>query len=77
MNVTVANRLAISGSVRQKLLVSPAPQLGAVRVAHDHGCHGAGPAEVVAVERLQQFLDVGLAEAAGVALVVETNLRHV
>ncbi|WP_182885164.1 hypothetical protein [Microbispora sp. H10885] len=28
MNVTVANRLAISGSVRQKLLVSSAPSSG-------------------------------------------------
>ena len=46
-------------------------QLGAVVVAHDHRRHRARPAEVVALQRLEQALDVLAVEAADVAVVVE------
>jgi hypothetical protein len=45
------------GSVRQKLFVSSSPSSGG-RVADDDRRHRARPAEEVAVERLEQSLDV-------------------
>ena len=59
--MTRANCLAISGSVRQKLLVSSDAELGLVGRAHDRGRHVAGPPEVVALERVEQGLDVACA----------------
>ena len=49
-NVTRAKRRWISGSARQKLFVELLGELGALRVAHDHGRDRARPAEVVRVE---------------------------
>ena len=50
-------------------------ELRAVRVAHDHRRHRARPAEVVAVERLEQPVDVLAAEAADVVAVVDVAGR--
>ena len=55
-------RVGAAEAVRQLL-----PELGPVGVAHDHRGHRARPAEVVAVERVEQLVDVGLAEPADVA----------
>ena len=74
-NVVRAKTRAIAGSVRQKLLVSSSPELRPVRVAHDHRRHRRGPAQVVAVQRLQQLVDVLAAEPAAVAVVVDVAGR--
>ena len=50
-------------------------ELGPLRVGHDHRRHRAGPAEVVAVEGAEELGDVGLGEAADVALVVDVTRR--
>ena len=39
-------------------------------IAHNHRCHGLRPAHVVAIEELQQFLDLGLGEAPHVIAIV-------
>src|ERR1700728_1248906 len=46
-------------------------ELGPVGVGHDDRGHGAGPAQVVLVQRGQQAFYVAGAEAAGVAVVIE------
>ena len=67
---------AISGSVRQKLFVSSSPSSGRSALPMITGRHGARPAEEVAVERLQQPVDVLGGEAADVALVVDVARRR-
>ena len=51
-------------------------ELGPVRVAHDHRRHRARPAEVVAVQRLEQALDVLAREPADVVPVVDVARRR-
>ena len=71
MNVTRAKRAAISGSVWQKLAVSSSPSSGRSGLPMITGRHRARPAQEVAVQRLQQLLDVLAAEPARVAAVVD------
>ena len=64
-------RVGAAEAVRELLA-----ELRAVRVAHDHRRHRARPAEVVALERLEQPVDVLAREAADVALVVDVARRR-
>jgi hypothetical protein len=70
-----AKALAISGSVRQKLLVSSSPSSG-LRIAHDGGRHRSGPTHVVVLEKLEELLDLLLAEPAHIANVVDVARRR-
>ena len=56
MNVTVANWWAIFGSARQKLLGEFLAEFGTIGIAHDHGRHRTGPAEIVAFERTEHLV---------------------
>ena len=58
VKVTRANALAISGSVRQKLLVSSSPSSGRSGLPMIDGRHRGGPAHVVVVQKLEQLLDL-------------------
>ena len=51
-------------------------KLGSTGVAHDGGRHGGGPAHMIAVEKIQQFLNLIRAEAAGVAILVDVPRRR-
>lgn len=51
-------------------------QLGPVGRAHDGRRHAARPAEVIRIHRLQQFVDVFVAEAADVIAVVDVARRR-
>ena len=46
-------------------------QFGAIRISHDDRRHGARPAEVVRIERVEQSLDVDPLESADVGVVVD------
>ena len=59
-------RVGGTEAVRQLL-----PEFGTLRVPHDHRRHRRRPAEIVAVQRLQQLVDVRTAEAAPVGVVVD------
>ena len=48
-------------------------ELGTVRIPHDHGRHRARPAQVIAVQRLEQPFDVLPAEPADIASVVDVT----
>jgi hypothetical protein len=74
--VTRANALAISGSVRQKPLVSSSPSSGAVQIAHDGRRHRCGPAHVVVLQKLWALVDLLLAEAADISDVVDVACRR-
>src|SRR5581483_7292620 len=50
-------------------------ELRPVSIPHDHRGHSAGPAQVVAVQRGEQLLDVRLAEAPLVAVIIEIARR--
>ncbi len=50
-------------------------QVGPVGRAHDGRRHAARPAEVIRIHRFQQFVDVLVAEAAGVVTVVDVARR--
>ena len=64
-------RVGAAEAVRQLLA-----ELGPVGVAHDHRRHRARPAEVVAVERVEQPVDVLAREAADVVAVVDVARRR-
>ena len=76
MNVARAKRLAITGSVRQKLSASSSASSRAIGVAHDDRCHRLRPAEVVASSDVEQLVDVGPAEPADVVDVVDVARRR-
>ena len=63
-NVTRANWRAMCGIGAAEALGELLAELGPVGVAHDHRRHRARPAEVVALERVEQLGDVGLGEPA-------------
>ena len=48
-------------------------QVGPVRRPHDDRRHRAGPAQVVLLEGLQQFVDIGPGETAAVVAVVDVT----
>ena len=52
---------------------APPPSSGRSGVAHDHRRHRARPAEIVAVQRLEQPVDVGAREPADVVVVVDDS----
>ena len=51
-------------------------ELGSFSVAHDDGCHGLGPPEIVAVEEIKQFVNLYLAKSANIAVVVDIARRR-
>src|SRR5688500_13162035 len=65
------------------LRVSPAEtrrqflrQLGPVGISHDHGCRGAGPAEIIAVQGREESIDIFLAEPTYVVTLVYVTGRR-